>query len=98
SPTRRSSDLGSAAALSDGIDRAGILTPAADRYPRRSHGYLSTVASHAALSGAPPGEVAGHPGEYLLKVRRHQSRRQPQAEYRGAAGVLQQARRHEAAG
>ncbi len=44
------------------------------------------------------GEGAANAGAHLFQVRRRQSRREPQAEHGGAAGVLQQDRRHETTG
>ena len=89
---------GPAAALSDGTDRAGVLAQAGDRYSGRGHGHLPAVARHAAVPRAAAGEGARHSGAHLLQVRGHQSGGQPQAQYRGGAGVLQQARGHPAPG
>ena len=86
-----------AAHLPDGADPAGILAPAGDRYSRRSDGHLPAVARHAAVPRAAPGEGARYAGPHLLQVRRHQPGGQPQAQHRRGAGVLQQARGHQAA-
>ena len=42
------------------------------------------------VSRATPGESARYAGADLLQVRRRESGRKPQAEYRGGAGLLQQ--------
>ena len=56
---------------------------------------LPPVAPDAAVPRPPPGEGARYAGEDLLQVRGRQPRRQPQAQHRRAAGLLQQGGRHQ---
>ena len=87
----------SRAALSDGADRAGGHAGAGDPDPRAGARRLPPVAPVAALPRAAAREGARDPGADLLQVRGRLARRQPQAEHRGRAGVLQpRSRRQEA--
>ena len=81
------------AALPDGADRAGGHDRARDRDPRAGARRLPPVAADAALPRAAAREGAPDAGAHLLQVRGRLARRQPQAEHRGRAGVLQQAKR-----
>ena len=87
----------SRAALPDGADRAGGDAGARDPDPRAGARRLPPVAPVAALPRAAAREGAADAGAHLLQVRRRLARRQPQAEHRGRAGVLQpRSRRQEA--
>ncbi len=50
-----------------------------------------------AAAGRRPGEGSGDAGPHLLQGRERQPARQPQAQHRRAAGLVQQAVRHQAA-
>ena len=82
----------SRAALPDGADHAGGVDRARDRDPRAGARRLPAVAAVAAVPRAAAREGAADAGADLLQVRGRVARRQPQAEHRGGAGVLQQAR------
>ena len=85
------------AALPDGADRAGGLGRARDRDSRAGARNLQAVAPGAALPRPPAREGARYAGAHLLQVRGRQPARQPQAEHRRAAGLLQpRSRRPEA--
>ena len=79
-----------APALPHGADQAGGQPRALDRDPRRDSQRLPAVAAVAAVPGAASGEGARHAGAHLLQVRGREPGRQPQAEHRHRAGVLQQ--------
>ena len=79
------------AAVPDGADRPGSQHRARDRDPRSGARDLSHVAADAALSRARAREGARHDRAHLLQIRGRQPGRQPQAEHRGGAGLLQQA-------
>ena len=64
---------------------------------RRGSGHLCAVAAHAAAARGALRKGAQDAGAHLLQIRRRQPRRQPQAQHRRGAGVLQQGRRHQAA-
>jgi hypothetical protein len=83
------------AAVPDGADPAGGEHRARDRDPRARARGLQAVAAPAAGPRAPAGEGAGHAGEDLLQVRRRLARRQPQAQHRRAAGLVQRPGRHQ---
>ena len=67
------------------------------RGSRGSPGHLRAVAAHAAAARGAVRKGAQDAGAHLLQIRRRQSRRQPQAQHRRGAGVLQQGRRHQTA-
>ena len=81
--------------LSDGADRAGSLRRARDRNPRAGARRLQAVAAGAAVPRAPLGAPARYAGAHLLQIRGRLAARQPQAQHRGAAGLLQQGSRHQ---
>ena len=82
------------AALPDGAHRpAGREHRARDRDPGAGPRRLPAVPSEPALSRPPPRAGARYAGPHLLQVRGRQPVRQPQAEHRAAAGVLQPGRR-----
>ncbi len=84
------------AALPDGAHRAGDDAGAVDRHPRRGPRRAPPLAADAARAGAPAGAGARHPGPHLLQGRVGEPGRLPQAEHRGAPGLLQPAGRHQA--
>ena len=79
------------ATLSDGADHAGGQRGSGDRDSRGDPRPVQPLASDAALPGAPARAGGGNEVAHLLQVRRRQPTRQPQAEHRRGAGVLQQA-------
>ena len=64
---------------------------------RGGPGHLRAVAAHAVAARGAVGKGAADAGAHLLQIRRRQPRRQPQAQHRRGAGVLQQGRRHQTA-
>ena len=78
------------AALPDGPHPAGGLGGTHHRDSRAGARHLPPVAAHPALPRAAPGGGLGNSGPHLLQVRRRQPRRQPQAQYLGRPGFLQQ--------
>ena len=83
--------------LPDADPRAGNVGRALDRHSRGSAPDLRAVAPVAALSRAASGAGARHAGQAFLQVRRRLAGRFAQAEFRRAAGLLQQDGRHQAA-
>ena len=79
------------AAVPDGADRPGSQHRARDRDSRSGARNLSHVAADAALSRSRAREGARHDRAHLLQIRGRQPGRQPQAQHRGGAGLLQQA-------
>ena len=81
----------SRAALPDGADRPRGLDRARDRDSRSGARDLPHVAPDAALPRAPAGKAARHHRAHLLQIRGRQPGRQPQAQHRRRAGLLQPA-------
>ena len=79
-----------ATAVSDGADPAGGDSGAHGRDPRAGPRRLPPVAAVATLSRPPPRRGARYPGQDLLQIRGRQPGRQPEAQYRRGAGLLQQ--------
>ena len=80
--------------LPDGPHRPGGVDRAVHRHPAGGAGRLPALAALAPVPGPPAREGPRHPGAHLLQVRGRLAGRVAQAEHRGAAGVLQRARRH----
>ena len=78
------------AAVPDGADRPGGLRRARDRDPGAGPRRLPALPAEPAVPRPPPGAGARYPGPHLLQVRGRQPGRQPQAEHRAPAGLLQQ--------
>ena len=78
-------------AVPDGADPPGGQRRARDRDPGPGPRGVHAVPALAPAPGAPAGEGARYPGPHLLQVRGREPGRQPQAEHRDPAGVLQQA-------
>ena len=68
-----------------------------DRYSGRSARDLQTLAAHAPDARAPAGKSAGYAGPYLLQIRGRFAFRQPQAQHRDSASLVQQAGGHQRA-
>ena len=79
------------AALPDGADHAGGQRRGRDPDPRGGARHLQPLAADAALPGAPARAGGRDAVADLLQVRGRQPAREPQAEHRGRAGLLQQA-------
>ena len=86
------------AALPDGAHRAGREHRARDRDPGAGARRLRALSAVAALPRASTRGRARYAGPHLLQVRRRQPVRQPQAQHRPGAGVLQQGRGRDQAG
>ena len=82
------------AAVPDVADRPGGLDRRVDRHPGRGDRRLPAVEAVAAVPRDAARAGAADAGAHLLQVRGRLAGRQPQAEHRGAAGLLQQAGRH----
>ena len=79
------------AAVPDGAHRAGGVHRARDRGPGAGARGVPRMAPDPALSRPPARAGARHSRAHLLQVRGREPHRQPQAEHRGRAGVLQPA-------
>ena len=97
-PGRQAGPAGDAGAgLPDEPHRAGGQHRALDRHPRRGPRHPLPLAAVAAPARRLPGEAPEDAGADLLQGRERQPGRQPQAQHRRAAGLVQQAVRHQAA-
>ena len=86
---------GAGTAVPHGADRPGGQHRAPYRHPRRGPRHLPAMAADAPVPRPPAGAAPRYPGAHLLQIRGRQPGRQPQAQYRRAAGLLQQAGRHQ---
>ncbi len=85
---------GPRAAVPRVADHAGGLHRPVDRHPGRGDRHLPAVEADAVVPGHAAGAGARHARAHLLQVRGRLAGREPQAEHRGAAGVLQQGGGH----
>jgi hypothetical protein len=90
-PSSRS-DPRTSPAVPDGADQAGGQPRALHRHPGGGPRDLQAVAPDPAAARAPAGEGARDHRPHLLQVRGRLAERQPQAQHRRPAGLLQQAR------
>ena len=81
----------------DGADPAGGVGGAHHRHPGADPRRLPHVAADAAHPRAPAGTGAANAGQDLFQVRRRLAGGLAQAQYRGAAGLVQQGAGHQAA-